>query len=370
MPTLAPTAQPGVSRFPCKKCGATLQFAPGTTSLVCPYCSCANDITLDPQHLQVRELDYQQTLADLRSKSQTFEHKVVRCDGCSAQIEAPPSQASFPCPFCGTSIVATAFVATHIKPNGILPFKMTRDQAISVFRAWLNSRWFAPNALKNEGRLDACFQGVYLPAWTYDAQTTTPYSGERGDAYYVTESYTVNGQRQTRQVRKVRWSSASGTVHVGFDDILVMASKSLPIQQLESLDPWKLEEVQPYADAFLAGFRAETYQIPLDEGFVIAQGKMEPTIDDAIRSDIGGDEQRISQKRTAYRDITFKHVLLPIWLSAYRYNNKVYRFVVNARTGEVVGERPYSAIKIALFVLMILAILGLIALGVAAAQSR
>ena len=124
----------------------------------------------------------------------------------------------------------------------------------------------------------------------------------------------------------------------------------------------------PYADDYLAGFRAEAYQVGLEEGFGVARQKMQPAIEHAICEDIGGDEQRISDMRTRYDAITFKHILLPVWLSAYRYSEKTYRFMVNARTGQVIGERPYSAIKITLFVLMCLAILGVIAIVIAYAR--
>jgi hypothetical protein len=89
---------------------------------------------------------------------------------------------------------------------------------------------------------------------------------------------------------------------------------------------------------------------------------MEPTIEQSCRSDIGGDEQRIDDMRTRYHEVTFKHLLFPVWISAFRYRGKIYRLLVNARTGEVQGERPWSAAKIALAVLAVPAIIGLIAL--------
>ena len=86
------------------------------------------------------------------------------------------------------------------------------------------------------------------------------------------------------------------------------------------------------------------------------------TIDRAIRSDIGGDEQRIRSQRSSYFDITFKHILLPIWISAYRFGDKPYRFVVNARTGEVQGERPWSVVKIVVAVLAMIVVAVIIGL--------
>jgi DNA-directed RNA polymerase subunit RPC12/RpoP len=385
MPTAdAPTAAP--RQFPCQQCGARLEFAPGTDTLVCPYCGFANKVPGAPE---VRthtvpgtrlsrpvvdaadappELDYQGTLRTLAGRADQVTAMTVRCGACGAQVTAPPGQAAFPCPFCGSSIVAVAQASTLLKPGAVLPFKVPRDRAIDAFRGWLKSRWFAPSALKSEGRLDASVAGVYLPAWTYDAQTTTRYVGERGDAYYTTETYYVNGRPQTRTVRHVRWTPASGVVDVPFDDVLVLASRTLPVDEVERLEPWDLKSCVKYADEYLAGFRAEVYALGLEEGFGVAREKMQPAIVSAVENDIGGDEQRIHDLKTRYDAVTFKLVMLPVWLSAYRYNNTVYRFLVNARTGEVTGQRPYSPLKITLFVLMCLAIVAIIA--VIASHSR
>ncbi|MGB1700687.1 MAG: hypothetical protein ACPHRO_12075, partial [Nannocystaceae bacterium] len=99
----------------------------------------------------------------------------------------------------------------------------------------------------------------------------------------------------------------------------------------------------------------------LRDGYVLAQEKMEPRIHTAICGDLGGDRQQVHHKSVTYSDVMFKHFLCPVWVSSFRYNDKVYRFAVNGRTGEVAGERPYSVFKIAAAVLAGLALVGGIA---------
>ncbi|HYD00833.1 MAG TPA: hypothetical protein VEB22_06355 [Phycisphaerales bacterium] len=335
-----------ITRFPCRSCGATLEFSPGAEKLVCPYCRAENQIEAAEA---VQELDYHAAIQRLQSAAPTDQVSVVHCDSCGASVTVPEHTVSFACPFCAANIVSQARACPVIRPNAVLPFRVTREQAIDAFRSWLKSRWLAPNALKREGRLDASVSGVYIPAWTYDTRTVTAYTGQRGDAYYTTHTRTVNGRTQTYRQRHIRWSHASGTVHVAFDDVLVEATPTLNRDDLGHLEPWDLKACLPYRDEFLAGFRAEAYppQLDLPNCFEQAKAIMASSIDSAIRSDIGGDEQRISSKRTQYNDLTYKHLLLPVWVSAYRYQNKVYRFLVNARTGEVRGQRPWSAWKIA-----------------------
>ena len=271
-----------------------------------------------------------------------------------------PNVTSSNCPYCDTPLVVKdAATCDIIKPSYVLPFKVERNKAKEGFVKWVGGLWFAPSKLKNYAENSAeKLKGVYLPYWTYDSNTESDYSGLRGDHYYVTESYTdSNGRSQTRSVQKTRWSAASGHVSNSFDDVLVCASHSLPEKLVNELEPWDLPELVKYNDNFLAGFITESYQTGLKDGFGKAKVRMEDRIRSSVRSDIGGDTQQITTLSTEYNDITFKHILLPLWISAYRYNNKVYRFTINARTGEVQGERPYSAIKIALLVIAIIGII-------------
>ncbi len=331
-------------------------------SLVCPYCGTTNEITA-PADARVEELDFAHALQTIPPE-ELVETLAVRCNTCGAETTLKPNVTAARCPFCGSAIVAQAMSRRLIKPKAVLPFHITHKQAGQLFKEWIGSRWFAPNALKKRAQRSD-INGVYMPCWTYDSDTTTRYTGQRGDDYYVTQSYTVriNGrtQRRTRQVRRTRWSYASGTVYNHFDDVLVLASHSLPKGYAEALEPWDLKNLLPYQDAYLSGFQAESYQIDLPQGFEVAKTIMADHIAMLIRRDIGGDRQRIDSMDTRYAGVTFKHTLLPVWISAYRFHDHTFRFLVNARTGEVQGERPYSWVKIGLLIVAILAVVLLIA---------
>jgi hypothetical protein len=251
-----------------------------------------------------------------------------------------------------------------VKPQYLLPFKVEASQAFDEFRKWIKGLWFAPNDLVRYAENAAKLAGMYIPYWTYDSNTTTHYSGQRGDDYWETERYTTtrNGRTvtETRQVKKTRWTSVSGTVYNSFNDVLVIASDSLPTEYAEKLEPWDLAQLAVYREEYLAGFRTEIYKVDVEKGLVRAKYLMQPAINNTICNDIGGDHQRISSSSSTYRNITFKHILLPIWISAYSYNNKVFNFMINGRTGEVQGQRPYSAVKIFFFVLFLLIIAGVV----------
>lgn len=361
MTATPPPLPPRQRQFPCRNCGAALHFEPGTTCLKCPYCGTENQI--EQRREVIEELDYHATLAALERSEPSEETLTVRCPSCGAETSMAPNVTAGKCPFCATPIVAGAMSRRQLKPRSLLPFHITQKQADEAFQRWIQSLWFAPSNLKRMAE-KRHLTGVYLPAWTYDANTESDYTGQRGDDYWDTEPYTVHvhgrTERRTRRVRKTRWRSVSGRVWNEFDDVLVMASRSLPPKFADALQPWDLGNLVPYQPEFLSGFVAESYQIDLEQGFGLATQVMDGTIRQTIRRDIGGDHQRIHSVDTRYFDITFKHILLPAWISAYQYQQRVFRFVVNARTGEVQGERPYSWIKITLFVLMIVSMLLLI----------
>lgn len=356
-----------VHRFPCPGCAADLVFAPKDGALECPYCGRKEVIPANQE--QVTERSYEEYLAVKPERLSRLSEKAqdISCTGCGTIVTFQPPDMAGECPFCGAKMVAAAKTSeAQITPEGALPFKVAAREAAQAVKSWLASRWFAPSALQRLARQDK-LNGVYLPFWTFDAHTTSHYTGERGEHYYTTETYYErdsqgNQVRRTRQVRHTRWYPASGTVSRWFDDVLVAATKGLPRHRLDALEPWDLAEVRPYDPAYLSGFKAQRYQVELGQGFELAKEQMAAAIRNDVRRDIGGDEQRIHQVATHYSGVTFKYLLLPVWISAYRFHDKLYQVMVNARTGEVQGDRPYSFWKIAGAVAAALLVIAIIAL--------
>lgn len=347
----------------CAGCGALLHFTPGTGNLTCDYCGQSNAIQKAGEKQLIESVDYDEFVAGIDSNKQSDDLKVVNCDNCGSQTVLDMFVTSDKCPFCTAPLVLNLQGGQqYLPPHYILPFEVTQQQGVEFFNQWLKSLWWAPNDLKKKvSGSSSILKGVYLPHWTYDTDTVSDYTGERGDYYYTTETYTetVNGQTETktREVRHTAWSNASGTVECSFRDLLVPASKSLPEKTLNQLGPWKFNMLVKFDERYMSGFRSETYQLGPEDGFVKAEAQTVNTINSAIRSDIGGDEQRIDRTDTDYQNKAIKYMVLPVWVSAYNYNNKVYQFTINASTGEVIGQRPVSAIKIILAVLFVIALI-------------
>lgn len=337
-----------------------MEFDPASGGLLCRYCGRREPLPA-PAKPDLSPHPLAEALERAPTRCISDQACEVSCEACGAVVAFQPPEVAGVCAFCGAVIVAQPKAADPlIAPDAVLPARIPREQARAEVKKWLSTRWFAPNALKVLARQEGV-GGVYLPFWSYDADTETRYLGERGDYYYVTEEYCESDGRggtvrRTRQVRHTRWRPAAGRVDRRFEDVLIGATRAVSESRLNALEPWGLEALRPYQPVFLAGFKAQRYELSLPDGFEKAKAVMRCTIEIDVRRDIGGDEQRVHQLDTRYSNATFRHLLLPVWIGAYRFQSKVYQVMVNACTGEVQGERPYSAWKIALLVLFIVAI--------------
>ncbi|HEX5541795.1 MAG TPA: hypothetical protein VFX60_09560 [Micromonospora sp.] len=358
-----PTTPTSPHAFPCTGCGARVEYAPGTNVLRCPYCGSQQQVAAVPQ--QVREHPIEDLARLPRKPVGSLAAHVLVCQQCGAQTQS--NHLADRCQFCGHPMVVDNAAIEQIIPEAVLPFAVDANGVRVALRRWVSSRWFAPGSLKKVTAAER-LRGTYLPHWTFDSRTASNYRGQRGDYYYVTETYTVvvdgRTETRTRQVRKTRWRPASGTTRRDFDDVLVVATGQVPTAHLEALEPWPLKQAAPYQPAYLAGYQALRYDTEPETGLATAKSRMERVILSDCRRDIGGDEQRIHSVNTRYFDVTFKLMLLPVWIACYLHAGKSFQVLVNGTTGEVHGERPYSVGKIVLAVIaaliVVAAVVGLV----------
>lgn len=333
--------------FTCPSCGAPQKFSPATGKLRCEFCH--TETTIDTLNHTIEEYDFHDAVSHLKAKSPKVITKEVSCKKCGASFTLTPYSFSSNCPYCDTPAI-TDFIR-EVTPESLIPFRISQKEAQERFRKWVGSRWFAPNAFKKYLDGDKKLMGYYLPYWTYDSDTVTQYKGLRGDIYYVTVTKTVidnNGRQRQVQVQepRIRWTPASGVVYVSFDDVTIGASKTVSRAILDSLEPWSTEGLVPFDEKYLSGFEAEEYTIGLDNGFEFAKAKMSFKIENTIRQDIGGDQQQIQWLNTEHKNVTYKNVLFPVWTASFKWREKIYNYAINAQTGKLVGERPYSITKI------------------------
>lgn len=346
----------GTDKFPCPSCGGIMEFSPDEQRLQCPYCKTV--VEIENEETYVRE--YKLRDAEEKASHNWGEDKlVIKCSNCGgATVVDSSAKASF-CSFCGSSHVVKTDENAGIKPESMIPFKVNREKGKKKFKSWIRGKFFAPGELKNDQTLER-LQGVYIPFFTYDSPSNTAYTAKRGTYYYTSRTRVVNGKTVTERVRHTRWTTVRGIYSNYFDDVLVNVSRKIDDDLVKRMGGYKLRKLLPYKAEYMSGFMAEKYSISLNDGWHKAKMDIDDRIDMGIRRQVGGDEFRLLNKSTDYGEIKYKHLLLPMWISAYRYKDKTYKFLVNGQTGKVSGEYPKSPLKIA-GVVLTLVLTGLLA---------
>lgn len=371
-PTSTPPGEPPLEESPqeaaartflCPQCGAEMGWDASRKVLHCDYCGYEEA----PDAVgKIVEYDLDEFLRSGTGKAQGYgsETKSIKCQQCGATTTVEPTVTATECPFCGSNVVLEQETTEDIiQPESLIPFQIDQEVALRKYRAWLGKGIFRPGDLARRAGRGQLY-GVYLPFWTFDAEAFSRWRAQAGYYYYVTETYTTteNGRHvtKTRQVRKTRWEPAWGQNAGSYDDVLVYATTSVDQRILEKIYPFNTQEVVAYAPAYLSGWRAEQYQIDLSQGWEIGRRKIHEFERDACIRQIPGDTYRSLQVNTTITDVTFKHMLLPVWIASYPYKGKVYRYMVNGQTGKVEGQKPVSWIRVTIAIAIVLLVIAIV----------
>ncbi|MDH1289702.1 zinc ribbon domain-containing protein [Comamonas terrigena] len=368
----APAAPPSmVRKHPCPECGGNLEWNAKAQALKCPYCGTTapwSEATREELGRAVVEQDLAEALRNPASGRGwgTDARYEVQCQNCRAISVFLNKTAAQRCDFCGSpAIVAHEERNDAITPQSILPFQISDGQIRDRIRQWYGSRWFAPSTLKTAALTDT-LHGIYLPYWTFDAHADAQWQAEAGYYYYRTETYRdADGSQQTREVRHVRWESASGQLQHFFDDALVPGTVGVQPDLLRQVEPFPTTtDLKPYTPEFVRGWTVERYQVDLSKAAQLNEQDMDAQLRSLCARQVPGDTMRNLQVQRQYTGRTFKHTLVPVWLVGYTYGRTTYQIVANGYTGQIAGERPYSWVKISFAVLCAVLLL-LIMLGLA-----
>lgn len=341
----------------CPACGAQAEWNPAKQMLVCPFCGVESPYEGHKAGGAVAELDLLAMLRDLPAEQRGWDtaRRSVQCQSCKAVMVYDAAKVGKNCEFCGSpALVDYDELQSPIRPQSLLPFKLSQNDVRDRMKRWYAGRWFAPNAFKHKALVDH-LHGLYVPYWTFDAQVHCPWQADAGHYYYTTQTYRDGqGRTRTRQVRHVRWVAAAGEIDHFFDDEPVPATKGVDQSLLRQVEPFPTQEVVPYDTAFLSGFVVERYQINLEEAATASLEQMHDRLEDLCAAQVPGDTHRNLRIQPSYSSQTFKHLLLPIWLLTYTYHGKPFQVVANGYTGEIAGRYPKSVWKIAGLVLLAL----------------
>jgi hypothetical protein len=346
-----------IEKHACPACGAQAEWNPGKRMLVCPFCGTESPYKFDADTGKIQELDLVKALREIPDEARGWkeERRSVQCQSCKAVMVYDLARVGQNCEFCGSpALVDYQEIKSPIRPQSVLPFKISQNQVRDSIRRWYGSKWFAPGALKSKALVDQ-LKSLYVPYWTFDAQVHCPWTAEAGHYYYVNEEYRDNqGRAQVRQVRKVRWEPAAGEIDHFFDDEPVPGTKGVDLSLLIGIEPFPTNELVPYDTGYLAGHVVEHYQVVLVDAAQRARESMEAQLMTLCGQQVPGDTYRNLQIGPDYSGQTFKHILVPIWLLSYTFGRRTFQVIANGYTGVIAGRYPKSAWKIFFAVMAVL----------------
>ena len=325
----------------CPNCYGVMDFDPVTGGLTCPFCGHTEAIPVNEEAPEQAEEQDLASADKLENCNWGVQKKTVICKSCGGESIYDALEIASVCPFCGSNQVMEAFDLNTMAPGGVVPFAVTDKQASDLFRTWIKRKWFCPKMAKESAKAKS-FKGIYLPYWTFDATAYSEYVGEYG----------IDKKRDERIV--TNWYAVRGNNRLTFDDELVCATTKHSQSMLQGIEPYRTAENKTYKPEYVAGFAAERYSIGIKEAWDMAKQSMKfkirNTIESGIKRQYRADRVRNLRITTKYSNLTYKYLLLPVWISSYKYQDKVYQFMVNGQTGKVSGKIPISVPKVILTV--------------------
>ena len=335
----------------CPSCGGVMEFNPSNGKMTCPYCGYEEEIQVEHRGFVAQELDFSTAGDDDASCDWGTATKTVICKSCGAETVYDVNEIANVCPYCGSNQVMEQESSKVMAPGGVVTFQISAKEASERFREWIGRKFFCPKLAKDSAKPKA-FKGLYTPFWTFDSNTKSTYTAEYGIDHVEEDK---DGEKHTT----TDWYRTSGKYKRFFDDLLISASSKQNEQMLEGLEPYDTTKAVEYKPEYMAGFAAEKYSVKVKDAWEKAKKKIQSLlrrdVEEKITREKACDHVRDVRINTVHEDVTYKYLLLPVWISSFQYKDKVYHFMINGQTGKVSGETPISWIKVAIVTAVVIA---------------
>jgi len=358
-----------LKEYECPACGGMMEFNVATQKLKCPYC--ATEIDADALESEAadqaggnenesEETDsYEEAAFAGNYTQEEMEHlKVYSCESCGAEIVVDENTAASKCPYCGNNVVMTGQFSGGKKPDGIIPFKITKEKAQNIYKDHIKSRWLAPKIFKDNRNISE-IKGIYVPFFLVSA---TAYSHVRGIGYIQGRSWSDSDY----DYQEVKEYEIDREMELPITDLPSLCTDKTSGVLMESIEPFNSGDIKPYAGGFLAGFSAETYKESyVSNCLMAAKQRMANSVYDELTSSISDySSNNINSHTEKVMDVKYRYCLFPVWFFTERYRDKAWNVVINGQTGKVAGVLPEDKKKFTLSVLIKAVIIGLIAYAV------
>ncbi len=326
-------AQKPIAEQKCGNCGGAMKFDPKKGKLVCEYCGTEIDIPSGGSGTQTEFEGFDfNSLNDQATVEDAAALPVYNCVSCGAEVIAPPEQAALTCPYCGNNIVLTDKVSGKLRPDGVIPFRITAKELPDAMTRYYKDKVLLPRRFFSESTTGKV-TGVYVPFWVFNGKLSgvLSYNAQRSHTY-TQGDYDVTDTKYYRLERDVSMS---------FEDLPVDAGGKFSDALMDSLEPFDMREAKPFDMRYLAGFTADRFDQPKDDIASRAVRRMRSTAEAVAKKQASSGYDTATRSGGSLRaDITAKYLLLPVYMFDIAHGKETYHFAVNGQTGKVVGTLP------------------------------
>ena len=352
-----------VTNYQCPACTAPLHYSAKSGKLECDYCGSSFDVA-EIEALYARkeaEAAAAKQAADAKAeaaqaaKAEAAEAaaasggwdtsdlsrdwgaeadglRVYSCPSCGAELICAQSTAATACPYCGNPAIVPGQFSGALRPDYILPFRLSKDDAVQALRAHYKGKPFLPRSFTSANHIEQ-IQGVYVPFWLFDggAEGAASYRASNTNVY-ETGDYEIT---ETRHYHVVRAGS------LAFEKIPVDASSKMPDDHMDSIEPFDYAQLRPFSTAYLPGYLADKYDVTIDDSRDRADTRCRETLAQALRDTVTGYGACVTEREDiALRRGKVHYALLPVWMLSTKWRGQDFLFAMNGQTGKLVGDLP------------------------------
>ena len=329
-----------IQEYKCPCCGGAIHFDSAIQKMKCPYC----DTEFEMEALQGYDEALNQEKSDEMvwdtsagtewGEGETNGLHTYQCQSCGGEIVGDESMAASACPYCGNPIVVTGQFSGALKPDYVIPFKVSKKEAIEKLKMHYKGRPYLPKSFKDNNHIEE-IQGVYVPFWMFDGKAS-------GEASYKATTSKVY-EKGDEEITETRHYEVSRAGSIGFEKIPVDASSKMPDDHMDSIEPYDYSGLKEFSTAYLPGFLADKYDVSVKDSQKRADTRCASTLEDALRGTVTGyDSCTLEHKQIDLKRGKVHYALLPVWMLHTKWNGQDFLFAMNGQTGKMVGDLPTS----------------------------
>ena len=329
-----------MQEFKCPCCGGSIEFDSSVQKMKCPFCDTEFDVGTLSEYAQTVEEEQPEDMRwsdEAGREWQDGESEGLRtyvCKSCGGEIVGDANTAATACPFCGSPVVMTGQLSGALKPDYVIPFKVSKKEAIEKLKMHYKGRPYLPKSFKDDNHIEE-IQGVYVPFWMFDGKAS-------GEASYKATTSKVY-EKGDEEITETRHYEVSRAGSIGFEKIPVDASSKMPDDHMDSIEPYDYSGLKEFSTAYLPGFLADKYDVSVKDSQKRADTRCASTLEDALRGTVTGyDSCTLEHKQIDLKRGKVHYALLPVWMLHTKWNGQDFLFAMNGQTGKMVGDLPTS----------------------------